>query len=438
MIKDNLNKPYVKLLLGILGGLTSVLIILGLVFFIKPSKSIGTTSSMANASSTVNAKVATKPQTVHVKTPKAVKAIYMSSWVGSTKDWRQKLVDFINTSEVNALVIDVKDYSGYVSFITGDPEIAKLGLEENRIKDMKAFIELLHSHNIYVIGRVTVFQDPVYSQKFPSQAVQTQSGKVWKDKHDLSYVDPSSKPFWNYIVRIARACESIGFDEINFDYIRFPTDGNMADMKFPLSGPLMAQMKPKPILLGKDSVTLQGRVTGNARGVSANLSLKGQIMDKFYTHLHNELGSGKLGVPISADLFGLVTYNRDDLNIGQVLEVAAKSFDYIAPMVYPSHYPRGFKNYSNPADHPYEIIDYAMKTGAERLESMGYSRNKLRPWIQDFNLGAKYDAAKVKAQMKAVYDNKLNSWMVWDPRNKYTRDAYAPAKPEIPTVSQNK
>jgi hypothetical protein len=147
------------------------------------------------------------------------------------------------------------------------------------------------------------------------------------------------------------------------------------------------------------------------------------LLTEFYRYLHQTLKK-EISIPISADLFGMVLTNTDDLNIGQVLELAAPNFDYIGPMIYPSHYPPGFKNFSKPAEHPYEIVSFVLKEGGRRLEAMGQSRHKLRPWLQDFNLGAIYDANKINAQKKAVYDAGLRSWFMWDPRNKYTRGGY--------------
>ena len=185
-----------------------------------------------------------KPRAKHILTPQAVKAIYMTSWVASTRDWRTNLTDFARRSEINSIVIDVKDYSGFITFDTGDPEIKAIGSEDIRDKDLQEFIGTLHESGIYVIARITVFQDPVYSKKYPTQAVQRTSGAIWKDRKGLSYVDPSSAEYRKYLVRIAQASERIGFDELNFDYVRFPSDGNMSDIVFPLSG-----KKSKPEVL---------------------------------------------------------------------------------------------------------------------------------------------------------------------------------------------
>jgi hypothetical protein len=126
----------------------------------------------------------------------------------------------------------------------------------------------------------------------------------------------------------------------------------------------------------------------------------------------------------SADLFGMTTNNTDDLGIGQVLEKALPYFDFIAPMIYPSHYPKGFHGIANPAEKPYEIITIAMKKGIERASVMGYGPEKFRPWIQDFNLGAIYTESMVRAQINALENLGIYSYMSWDPANKYKKGAY--------------
>ena len=333
----------------------------------------------------------------HLKTPESLKAIYMTSWVAGTRDWRAELVDFIKKSEINALVIDVKDYTGKVAFDTASSLVDNAGSEEIRIRDLKEFIKILHDNNIYAIARITVFQDPHYAKYNPATAVKTKAGENWKDRKGLMYVDPSAKEFWDYTVAIAKEAEKIGFDELNFDYIRYPSDGNMRDIAFPMSS--------------------------LATTTSIDLPLtKELLLENFFRYLQNALKD--TGVPISADVFGMVMTNYDGLNIGQVLEKIFPYFDYVAPMVYPSHYPSTFQGFKNPAEHPYEVVKYSMQRGVGRMIMASSSPLKLRPWLQDFDLGATYDAAKIRAQIQATYDAGLTSWMMWDPSNKYTRDGY--------------
>ncbi len=331
---------------------------------------------------------------VHIKTPEAVRAIYMSSWVAGTKSMRDDIVRFVTDgSEINSIMIDIKDATGKIAFEVSDEELKRLDWSEKRIPDIREFIHELHGHNIYVIGRVAVFQDPYIVKKIPAIAVGDIGGGIWKDRKGLPFVDVGAKSYWDLIVRIARESEQVGFDEINFDYIRYPSDG-----------------------------ALSRTVYTHSKGRE-----KSDVLEEFFIYLRAELKD--FAVPISADVFGLVTWSEDDLGIGQILEKTAPHFDYIAPMVYPSHYDAGFQDFKNPAKHPYEVIFASMSRAKFRLEKMGEDPKKLRPWIQDFDLkGVAYGVAEIRAQKKAVYDSGLTSWMSWDPSNKYTRPAYRNAE----------
>lgn len=325
----------------------------------------------------------------HIKTPEEVKAIYMSSWVAGTNDFKNKLIKIIDDTELNAVVIDIKDSTGKISFEVSDPILTKENSVEKRIPDIHALLELLHSKNIYVIGRIAVFQDPHFIKNHPNSAVKTATNKqaFWKDRKGISWIDPSSKEAWEYMTALAKESHALGFDEINFDYIRFPSDGNMKDIYYPLS---------------------EGKV-------------KTEVMKSFYEYLNQNLK--KEGIVISADLFGMTATNTDDLNIGQILEDALVNFDFVAPMVYPSHFPKNWNGYSNPNTKPYEVIKISMGSAVKKAEAIGESPLKLRPWLQDFNMGATYTPDMVRAQIKATYDVGLNSWMLWDPANTYTKEA---------------
>jgi len=326
----------------------------------------------------------------HIRTPNEVRGIYMTSWVASTDSIRRGLVKVAEDTEINSIVIDIKDYTGKVAFWMKNQKVLEAGSSEDRVKDMKKFLEELHSKNIYVIGRIAVFQDPYLAKARPDLAVKRSDGVTnWKDYKGMLWLDPCSKEVWDYAIAIAREAESIGFDELNFDYIRFPSDGNMKDIKYPHCDPTLT---------------------------------KPDLLENFFYNLKK--GLNDLKVPISADLFGMVTVNTDDLNIGQVLERAEPYFDYISPMVYPSHYPKDYNGFVNPAAKPYEVIKISMDSAVKRLLAASSSPFKLRPWLQDFDLGADYDAAMIRKEKQAVYDAGLNSWLMWSPSNRYTVEAF--------------
>jgi hypothetical protein len=325
----------------------------------------------------------------YVSAPESVRGIYMTSWVASGSDLRKDLVKFIDDTELNTLIIDIKDYSGKIVFSLDDnPTLKSFGSEEVRIKDLTEFIETLHKKNIYVVGRIAVFQDAYFVKHRPDLAVKNKAGtNVWKDRKGISWIDSGSREYWDYIVLIAKESRKVGFDEVNFDYIRFPSDGNMQDISYPFSS-----STPKHL-----------------------------VMKNFFEYLHNKLSDS--GLKVSADLFGMVTTATDDMGIGQLLEDALPYFDYIMPMVYPSHYPSTFQGYNNPADHPYEVVHFALKGAVDRANIASSSPNKIRPWLQDFDLGADYGVEEIRAQIKATNDVGLNSWVLWSPSNKYTKGA---------------
>ncbi len=334
----------------------------------------------------------------HVSTPRPLKALYMTACVASTRTWRESLKKIIDETELNAIVIDIKDSTGTVSFNSGVPET--YSGKGCVVPDLKEFLAELHASGIYVIGRISVFQDPNYSMLHPELAVKSKAtGGVWKDRKGLSFIDVGAKPYWDHIIDISKASYNLGFDELNYDYVRYPSDGNMQDTDFTW-------------IIGT--------------------STKPEMLESFFTYLSSKVRD-EIGAVTSADLFGMTTTVETDMGIGQVLERALPHFDYILPMVYPSHYPNGWNNFANPAEHPYDVIHIAMSEGKRREEvqrvSLGIATttpSKLRPWLQDFNLGATYTPDMIRAQMQATYDSGLDSWLLWSAANKYTEAALRP------------
>ena len=330
----------------------------------------------------------------HLETPEPIKALYMTACVAGTPSWRESLKNLIETTELNSVVIDVKDYTGVVSFPNDFP---KLNTNSGCIvSDIREFVQILHEADIYVIGRISVFQDPSYTKLFPALAVKKKSdGGVWKDYKGLSFIDVGAQPYWDYIVELSEQSYALGFDELNYDYVRYPSDGNMQDTSYTWT---------------------------------VGTTTKPEMLRSFFEYLHDNLKH--TGAKLSVDLFGMTTTVESDMNIGQILENALPYFDYVSPMVYPSHYPPKWNGFANPAEHPYEVIKIAMGSGVKREQAWNVSNglatstpSKLRPWLQDFNLGATYGPDKVQAQIKATHDVGLTSWMLWNAGNKYTKEA---------------
>jgi hypothetical protein len=263
--------------------------------------------------------------------------------------------------------------------------------------DMNEFLAPLREKDIYLIARLFVFQDPSLVAKRPDVAVRSKAtGGIWRDRKGVPWIDAADQVAWDYTVRVAREAYLAGFDEVQLDYIRFPSDGNMSDIAY-------------PVYDGKRP--------------------KAEVLGDFFAYFSDAFSG--TGLMTSVDLFGLVMWQHEyDLNIGQRLAVAAPHFDYISPMVYPSHYPPGFDGHPNPADFPYEIIYRNLVRGQPVLDGLGAADPgariaTIRPWIQDFDLGANYDAAKVRAQMKASEDGGASGWLLWNARNIYTEEALA-------------
>ncbi|MEK7554913.1 MAG: putative glycoside hydrolase [Patescibacteria group bacterium] len=336
--------------------------------------------------------------------PAMVKAVYATSWSAGNRSKMDYLMKLIQETELNAIVIDIKDYTGYVAYRTALTLPKEYNAVELRISKLNALLGRLHHEGIYVIARVSVFQDIRLALARPDLAITSSStGAVWKDRKGLTWMDPASREVWEYNTAIAREAFERGFDEVNFDYIRFPSDGNLLDLKY-------------PVWDGKPGA---------------------KVLGEFWSYLRSELPDRN----ISADLFGLTTIDPGDLGIGQRLAVAIPHFDYIAPMVYPSHYAPGVFGFAKPADHPYEVVSRSLEGAIGQIKS--YERTygtttpevpplhtaKLRPWLQDFDLGAVYDAPKVQDQIRAVMEiassspEYISGWMLWSPTNVYTREA---------------
>ena len=377
-----------------------------------------------------------RPAVEHVPLPEQVKTIYMTSCVAGTPSFRNQLINFAEETEVNSIIIDVKDYSGTISF-PPESDAWKPAWQNARCgtADMRELIAALHEKDIYVIARITVFQDPFYTKVRPDLAVKKSDGSTWYDYKKLSFIDVAAREYWDHIIDLSIDSYNLGFDELNFDYVRYPSDGPMGDIYFSHS----ANSE-----YGSDK-------QANLEAFFKYLNEKLDDETLFAAYRHENTGRPSSTPWTSADLFGMTTTNYDDLSIGQVQDRTAPYFDFIAPMVYPSHYPKNSFGYPNPNDYPYQIVHYAMKTGVERMRSettplqgflherMGtstpavykkptYGPEKFRTWIQDFDYGGDYDAADVRAQIQASYDAGVMSWMVWAPSNIYTRGGFKNAE----------
>lgn len=314
-----------------------------------------------------------------------VKGIYISSWIAGSQELFAKQVALVDRTEINAMVIDVKDATGYVSYDSDVALADELGLEEHRIKDIDALMATLREHGIVPIARIVAFNDPKLAAARPEWGVQHKDGGLWKDAKGASYTNPYNRHVWEYLLDLAEDAADRGFREIQWDYVRFPSDGKISDAVYP------------------------GRDRSKEDEIAAFLA---------YSRARLE----KKGVWVSADVFGLTVHVRDDLGIGQRIEKVARSVDIVSPMVYPSHYYSGVYNIKNPNGEPYEVIKNAMADSGRRLSGTGAI---VRPWLQDFSLGKVYlyGVEQVRAQIQAVEEQGYVEWILWDPSVKYTEGA---------------
>jgi hypothetical protein len=310
--------------------------------------------------------------------------IYSTSWIAGSKRM-EELIRFIKETKVNAIVIDVKDDTGVISYPSSVPLAQEIGATSKRAPAMKELVARLKQENIYTIARIVVFKDPILANKHLELAVKNKGGGIWRDRKGMIWVDPNCEKVWKYNLDVAKEAIAMGFSEIQFDYVRFLSDGKISQAVYPYS-----------------------------KGDS-----KEDVIRNFLLYAKKDINA--LGVPLSADIFGLVLTVPDDLNIGQKLEKIADAVDIISPMTYPSHYPRGTFGIEKPDLHPYEVIDQAMKDGLKRLNN---HKVKIRPWLQDFNLGSVYGRKQLQDQIKALADNGIYDYLFWNPNNRYDSSKY--------------
>ncbi|HHV29485.1 MAG TPA: putative glycoside hydrolase [Clostridium sp.] len=325
-----------------------------------------------------------------------VKALYLTGWTVGSDDRVQHYVDLAKNTEINAYVVDIKDDDGYVGYESNVPAVRELGAWMNKYnadKVLKAF----HDNDIHVIGRLVCFKDPILSSKKPELAVKSVNGGSWRDNHNLTWLDPYNKDSWPYLIEIAKEAVEKGFDEIQFDYIRFPNDGSKKSMSFNTGG-----------------------------------KEKYEAINEFLAYAREQMP----GVVLSADVFGIILESPADTeDIGQYLETVVKDVDYISPMVYPSHYAVGQKvngvQFMKPDLDPYGVVYQSLAKCKDRLAQVEGNKADVRAYIQDFTaswLGKgyyqSYGPKQVREQIQAVYDAGYEEWIFWDANNTYSEDAF--------------
>lgn len=316
----------------------------------------------------------------HFTYSKNVRGIYINGWVVGNERKIDNLIKEVEESNLNSIVVDLKDVTGRITFSRKQSNISQLfgnGLEE--------LVNKAHKKGIYVIGRLAVFKDPTLAKQDSKYALKYISAIDNETIiNSTLWTSPYSKEVWNHNIKIAEQAAKLGLDEIQFDYIRFPT---------------LAVNSKLIIRLEEDKS-------------------KTDAIEGFLKFANDRLE--KYNVLISADVFGLTTTVKGDLKIGQDITRLVNYVDYLSPMIYPSHYSSGFYGIDNPDSNPYDIIFESLEDARQKLGDKSY---KLRPWLQDFSLRHIYTDKEVKEQIKAVNDNQISSWLLWNPRSVYTISA---------------
>lgn len=312
-------------------------------------------------------------------------ALYLSFWGAGHNGLRSAALKQIEKTRLNALVIDVKGDLGMLSYRSRVPEARSNGAQKTiTLPNLKSWLQELRQQGIYTIARVVVFKDDLLAQAHPEIAVRDRDGNVWRDGEGLRWVDPFSEKAQQYNLAIAKEAATLGFDEVMFDYIRFPDTSGLR------------YSQPS---------TQKGRV-GAISG--------------FLAKAKQELAGEN--VFTSAAIFGVACWNPNDTHIGQQLEALAPHVDILAPMLYPSGFQHGVEELTNPMEHPYEIIVRSLKEAQRRS---GLSSERFRPWLQAFRDYAfdrrRFDADEIAAQVAASRAFGSNGWMLWNARNDYKR-----------------
>ena len=325
--------------------------------------------------------------------PEHVRGLYVNAWAAGSRSRMNQVLDLVRRTEVNSLVIDIKDATGYISHRTDVDLAHRIGAtEEVRIRDLPGLLDRLEAEGVYPIARIVVVKDPLLIAARPDLGVQDVEGGVWIDSKDIVWLNLYAEEVWRYNVEIAREVAAMGFPEIQWDYIRFP-DAPDSDMA-------------RAVFTGNDGRPRFEAVRG------------------FLSYAQDELDD--LTVRSTADVFGVTTSFRMEFGIGQLWETFIDVVDVALPMVYPSHYRPGFFGFDQPNAYPYEVVKAALQDALQRSSTID-GAGQTRPWLQDFTLGAPtYGSAEVRAQIQAVYDVGLQEWILWNPSTRYTEGALEP------------
>ncbi|WP_322922627.1 putative glycoside hydrolase [Paenibacillus campi] len=327
-------------------------------------------------------------------TAPVIKGIYVTAYsAGGAR--MEKLLKLLDTTELNAMVIDLKDDAGYITYKTANPDLQKLGSPQKFIGDIDQLMARLKKHNVYPIARIVVFKDSVLAKKHPELSFVKKNGQVWSNGKGDNFVNPYKKAVWDYNIELAKEAAAKGFKEIQFDYVRFPEgfENHENELKF-----------------------------------EKNDKSRVDVVAEFVQYARKQLAP--LGVRVSVDIFGYAASVPAAEGIGQDFAKISENVDVISPMVYPSHYTTGWFGVKDPDTNPYATIKGSMVDTLKKLDPLAEQKPIIRPWIQDFTaswLGSghyiKYGKQQVDDQIRAMKDMGVDEYLLWNASNRYTEGA---------------
>lgn len=333
-----------------------------------------------------------------IKLPVKAKGIYITGRTVSNSKF-SRLLKLVNETELNAMVIDIKEDEGRLTYQSAIPLVKEIKSDQTEfIPDLDDVMHTLQANNVYTIARVVCFKDPLLARKMPEWAMQKKTGGIWADRKGVAWIDPYRKEVWEYNVAIAKEAAKKGFREIQFDYVRFPDNGKRVD----------------------EEVNFYQQ-----EGIA-----KDKLIAEFLAYAKKELEP--YHVYVSADVFGLVPSVPDDMGIGQKWDLVSPTVDYLSPMMYPSHYANGTYGLRVPDAQPYETIFHSLQDAQRkdaRLQRRRATPATIRPWYQDFTARwvkghIVYGPREVTAQIKAGRALGVDQYLIWDASNTYSEAAW--------------
>lgn len=319
------------------------------------------------------------------------------------------LITLVDETELNAMVIDVKNDDGNITYKMNLDSARETGACVNYISDMEGLMAKLKEHHIYTIARVVCFKDPYLAAAKPELALKKPDGTSVTDANGLAFVNPYCEETWEYIVDVAIAASELGFDEIQFDYVRFPigADADAADY-----------------------------------GVDLNTYTKEQAITGFLSYAAERFGEEN--IVFGADVFGTIIGSETDVErVGQNYRTLGETVDVLSPMVYPSHYANGVFGLDVPDAHPYETVLAALQGSGKELETIGEAdRAVVRPWLQSFTATwvdghIPYEGEEIRQQIQAVHDAGYEEWILWNASNRYSAEGLEDGEPETEQQDKN-